>query len=52
MKYVYDMGNNRIDKFTSDGKFITSFGSFGTGEGQFVNPSRVDVDGFQGFWNL
>ena len=26
--YVSDTGNNRIDKFTPDGKFMMSFGSF------------------------
>ena len=27
--YVVDTNNNRIQKFTSDGKFITTWGSYG-----------------------
>jgi tripartite motif-containing protein 71 len=41
--YVAGVGNNRIQKFAGDGKFITSWGSFGTGAGQFFF-GRVAVD--------
>jgi hypothetical protein len=30
--------NNRIQKFDSNGKFITKYGSMGTGDGQFNGP--------------
>ena len=33
--YVTDMGNSRIQKFDSDGKFITMWGSKGLGESKF-----------------
>ena len=42
--YVADYGNGRIQKFTSDGKFITTWGSSGSGEGQFDFPDDVAVD--------
>ncbi|MBI5195589.1 MAG: hypothetical protein HZA10_04635, partial [Nitrospirae bacterium] len=42
--YVTDFYNHRIQKFTSDGVFITKWGSYGSGDGQFNNPSGVAVD--------
>ena len=35
---------NHIKKFTSDGKFITSWGSEGDGDGQFLRPEDVAID--------
>ena len=42
--YVADTGNDRIQKFTSDGAFISKWGSFGTGNGQFNTPRDVATD--------
>ena len=42
--YVADTDNDRIQKFTSDGTFITKWGSEGTGNGQFYYPSDVATD--------
>jgi DNA-binding beta-propeller fold protein YncE len=42
--YVTDQGNDRIQVFTSDGKFVTKWGSHGHNDGQFDNPSGVAVD--------
>lgn len=42
--YVVDQGNNRIQKFDSNGNFIHAWGSLGEGDGQFVNPEAVAVD--------
>ncbi|WP_052476208.1 6-bladed beta-propeller [Cohnella kolymensis] len=42
--YVADTGNNRIQKFASDGTYVTSFGTSGSGNGQFNSPSDVELD--------
>ncbi|MCA9954276.1 MAG: 6-bladed beta-propeller [Ardenticatenaceae bacterium] len=42
--YVVDKGNYRIQKFDADGNFLLSWGSQGTGDGQFVRPIYVAVD--------
>ncbi len=42
--YVTDTGNNRIQKFDSDGNFILKFGGEGGGNGQFEEPLGVAVD--------
>ncbi|HEY7571066.1 MAG TPA: SMP-30/gluconolactonase/LRE family protein [Nitrososphaeraceae archaeon] len=42
--YVTDSWNNRIQKFTADGKFITKWGSRGSGDGQFRFPTGIAVD--------
>ena len=38
--YVADTRNNRIQKFSATGTFITKWGSSGSGNGQFDAPSR------------
>ena len=42
--YITDTNNHRIQKFSSDGKFITKWGSKGTGDGEFVLPLGIDAD--------
>ena len=46
--YVAESGNvgnpSRVDKFTSSGQFITSWGSLGTGVGQFNQPKGLTLD--------
>ena len=42
--YVADSGNSQIKKFDSHGKFLISWGSSGTGNGQFISPSGIAVD--------
>jgi hypothetical protein len=42
--YVSDSGNARVQVFTPDGKFIRQFGSFGSGNGQFLRPYNLQVD--------
>jgi DNA-binding beta-propeller fold protein YncE len=39
--YVVDLINNRIQKFTGTGAYLTQWGSNGSGDGQFFNPSGV-----------
>lgn len=42
--YVVDSGNNRVQKFTSAGVYISQFGVYGTGNGQFNTPSGIAID--------
>ncbi|MBW1824420.1 MAG: SMP-30/gluconolactonase/LRE family protein, partial [Deltaproteobacteria bacterium] len=42
--YVCDTRNHRIQKITSDGHFITMWGSKGSEDGQFESPSDIAVD--------
>ena len=44
--YVADTANNRIQKFDSNGKLITKWGTEGSGQGQFKRPKgSVDDNG-------
>ena len=42
--YVADWGNNRVQKFTPDGKHQYTIGSPGKGKGQLNHPSDVAID--------
>ena len=42
--YVSDSGNYRIQKFTSTGTYLGSWGSKGTGDGYFGWPDGIAVD--------
>jgi len=42
--YVVDSGRNRIVKFSPDGQVLASWGSDGSGDGQFSGLSSVAVD--------
>ena len=41
--YVTDHSNHRIKKFTSDGTFVSQWGTYGGGDGQFHYPTGVTV---------
>lgn len=41
---VADTNNNRIQKFTAEGNFLSSFGSTGDEPGKFREPSSIAVD--------
>ena len=41
---VADSGNGRIEKFSSNGTFVTSIGSRGKGQGQMGEPNGIAVD--------
>lgn len=43
--YVADTGNRRIQKFNADRQFITSWGTQGANEGQFLRPLALAIDG-------
>jgi len=44
--YVTDgeADNDRVVKFASDGRYLTEWGTFGSGPGQFNNPHDIVVD--------
>jgi DNA-binding beta-propeller fold protein YncE len=42
--YVVDQGHTRIVKFSPDGQVLAVWGSKGTGDGQFDDPTSVAVD--------
>lgn len=42
--WVTDYGNHRIQEFSATGKFIAAYGSYGTGNGQFKEPTGIDVN--------
>jgi DNA-binding beta-propeller fold protein YncE len=37
-------GNPRVQKFDTNGNFITKWGSYGSGDGQFIDPEHLTVD--------
>jgi len=39
--YVTDSGNARVQKFTSDGQFLETWGVSGTGNGEFKSPIGI-----------
>ncbi|PCJ79036.1 MAG: hypothetical protein COA56_02365 [Dehalococcoidia bacterium] len=41
--YVTDSGNHRIQKFTSEGVFVSKWGTEGEGDGEFRFPAGVAV---------
>jgi DNA-binding beta-propeller fold protein YncE len=42
--YVTDMENSRIQKFDSDGNFITMWGSKGSNEGEMNKPEDIAIN--------
>lgn len=42
--YVVDTGNNRVQRFDRDGRFISEFGNAGRGNGQFDRPYGIAID--------
>jgi DNA-binding beta-propeller fold protein YncE len=42
--YVTDVNNHRIQKFTSDGEFITKWGTEGNADGEFGLPLGIGSD--------
>lgn len=41
--YVTELGNMRVQKFNNVGTFLTTWGSSGTGPGQFHSPAGITV---------
>src|SRR5262245_13883194 len=42
--YVADYGNDRVQKFSSSGSFLTKWGTSGSGDGQFSGPAAIATD--------
>ena len=42
--YVLDAGNYRIQKYDSNGKFISTFGRKGEGPGEIMTPVSIEID--------
>jgi tripartite motif-containing protein 71 len=42
--YVSDSDNARIQEFDADRNFVRSWGSFGTGDDQFIGPDSIALD--------
>ena len=41
--WVVDGGNYRIEKFNSNGEYLSQFGSYGYGNGQFRGPNGIAI---------
>ena len=42
--YVIDLKNSRVQKFDSNGHYLTQWGMAGDGEGQFIHPFDIAID--------
>ena len=42
--FVADIKNNRIQKFDTEGNFITKWGVLGKGDGEFDHPGDIALD--------
>lgn len=47
---VSDTGNDRIQRFSSSGAFVDSWGGNGTAAGQLIAPAQIQVDGSGNPW--
>jgi outer membrane protein assembly factor BamB/class 3 adenylate cyclase len=43
--FVADVGNHRVQKFDAKRRFVKQWGTFGTDDGQFVQPFGIATDG-------
>jgi len=42
--YILDSANQRVQKFSPEGKYLATFGRKGQGPGEFNYPSSLDID--------
>jgi DNA-binding beta-propeller fold protein YncE len=50
--YVIDSGDSRVQKFDPSGDFVTQWGSYGSGPGQFESPSAIIADSSGNIYTL
>jgi YD repeat-containing protein len=48
--WVADKANNRIQKFSPDGKFLFKFGSYGSTDGKLSAPAGLAIDSQGNIW--
>lgn len=49
--YISEYGEyDRIQKFTSDGRFVLQWGGHGSGPGQFLRPQNMEIDTQDRIW--
>ncbi|HVO55609.1 MAG TPA: 6-bladed beta-propeller, partial [Solirubrobacterales bacterium] len=48
--WVADSENNRVEEFSSAGKFLFKFGKSGTGNGEFHEPRGIAIDPSGNLW--
>ena len=49
---VVDKGNNRVQKFSPSGDYLSQFGVTGAGDGQFTGPTSIAIDPKGNIWVL
>jgi hypothetical protein len=42
--YIIDRGNSRIQKFDKNGNYLLQWGTYGTGDNQFMWPAAISID--------
>ncbi len=47
--FVADIGNHRVQRFDPAGEFVTEWGGFGSGEGQFADAVQIATNGREVF---
>lgn len=48
--FISDTGNDRIQRLDTDGKFVASWGTNGTGPGELIKPAQIQVDATGNPW--
>jgi tripartite motif-containing protein 71 len=42
--YIVDKNTSSIQKFDSNGTFLTKWGTFGTGDGKYLEVEDIEID--------
>jgi hypothetical protein len=48
--WIADTGNNRVEKFNSEGEFLSQFGKEGAGNGEFKSPKGIAIGPSDSIW--